>query len=155
MVAYNRPNEVDLLASFTNITSRSSNPTRSNSSENRFALNPMYAHTFSYFSIQLPSFVSLPSPNADLVNASLHQIHILLPPLATVRTVTEHLAKLSPHLTISANMGGTLTFKAGQNEAKGVEVETEWGGLKVPSVGEWSWSMFLRFRRIRGAAGLS
>ncbi|KAL7413406.1 cell cycle checkpoint [Mrakia frigida] len=61
-------------------------------------------------------------------------IHILLPPLATVRTVTEHLAKLSPHLTISANMGGKLTFKAGQNEAKGVEVETEWGGLKVPSV---------------------
>ncbi|GAA6007126.1 uncharacterized protein JCM10292_004125 [Rhodotorula paludigena] len=57
---------------------------------------------------------------------------LLLPPLQLLRTVVERLKTVSPYLTLSANNAGELRIRAEADEAK---VETEWRGLKKPSMG--------------------
>lgn len=63
------------------------------------------------------------------------QIHILLPTLVTLRTVTEHLSKLSSQVLISANHNGDLRFEAGRGASQSIEVRTEWKALDVPRIG--------------------
>ncbi|CDZ97840.1 Checkpoint 9-1-1 complex, HUS1 component [Phaffia rhodozyma] len=61
-------------------------------------------------------------------------IHIVLPPLSSLRTVTDHLSRLSSHVSVSANNLGELKLEAGRDERNGVEVRTSWKGLNVPKV---------------------
>lgn len=63
---------------------------------------------------------------------SCSQIHILLPPLSLLKTITAHLQSLSSHLQVSASAEGVFRIVAGRGESRGVEVATEWKGLKVP-----------------------
>ncbi|GJN90449.1 hypothetical protein Rhopal_003460-T1 [Rhodotorula paludigena] len=60
------------------------------------------------------------------------QVILLLPPLQLLRTVVERLKTVSPYLTLSANNAGELRIRAEADEAN---VETEWRGLKKPSMG--------------------
>ncbi|PWN51227.1 cell cycle checkpoint [Violaceomyces palustris] len=58
-------------------------------------------------------------------------VHIVLPKLANVRTVVEHLRTLSSSLTMSANMEGELKLSIQEDEIK---LETTWEGLSHPAL---------------------
>ncbi|KDE06384.1 hypothetical protein MVLG_03291 [Microbotryum lychnidis-dioicae p1A1 Lamole] len=60
-------------------------------------------------------------------------INIMLPPLATLKTICERLKTISPLVTISANHQGELKLRA---ESEDANVTTEWRGLLHPRPGE-------------------
>ncbi|KAF8501254.1 cell cycle checkpoint [Gautieria morchelliformis] len=60
-------------------------------------------------------------------------VHIILPPLSKLRTVTEHLHQLSDIMGISANGTGRLKFFI---DTDTVKVDTEWSGCDVPRIGK-------------------
>lgn len=59
------------------------------------------------------------------------EVHILLPSLAQIKSVTDKLGKLAPVCTVRANRGGE--FRIGAESAHGT-VETEWRNLKHPEM---------------------
>lgn len=82
--------------------------------------------------VRLLLLLSLRSLSLTTAAAAATQIHILLPPLALLRTITSHLAPLSARVTVAASADGTFALRAGAGEGRGVEVGVEWKGLKVP-----------------------
>ncbi|KIJ52433.1 hypothetical protein M422DRAFT_156646 [Sphaerobolus stellatus SS14] len=56
-------------------------------------------------------------------------VHIFLPPLAKLRTVTDHLRQLSDVMGIAANGNGHLKLFI---ETETVKVETEWSDCQIP-----------------------
>jgi len=57
--------------------------------------------------------------------------HILLPSLAKLRTVTDHLRQMSTHVAISANRSGEFSLKI---RTEDVMVETAWSGCETPNL---------------------
>jgi len=58
-------------------------------------------------------------------------IHIILPPLAKLRTVVERMAKLSSLIGVYANAEGTLKLEI---ETDSVAVETTWTNCPLPHI---------------------
>lgn len=64
------------------------------------------------------------------------QIHIILPPLAKIRTVVERMAKLSPIIGFSAQAEGNLKVEIATDS---VAVETIWQNCPLPQIaGEYA-----------------
>ncbi|KAL1916902.1 uncharacterized protein VTP21DRAFT_5099 [Calcarisporiella thermophila] len=59
------------------------------------------------------------------------QVHIMMPPLLSVRTIAERMKSLSDYVVISANMNGEFTLKC---EANMVTMETYYKGLFNPEL---------------------
>jgi len=62
-------------------------------------------------------------------------LHIVLPPLATVQTILSRLSKISSTIYISANLSGHMRLRA---ESDLANVQTEWSDLKHPNLQESS-----------------
>ena len=59
------------------------------------------------------------------------QIHILLPPLAKLRTVVEHMRQLSDVFAVQANKAGSLRLSVLTDDVK---VDTQWNKCVVPNM---------------------
>ncbi|KAI5477604.1 HUS1 checkpoint protein [Pseudohyphozyma bogoriensis] len=70
-----------------------------------------------------------PAPDLFPVGIAF-QVNILLPPLSSLRTVSERLKTISSSITISANWRGEFRLRAESDDAN---VQTEWRGLKHPT----------------------
>ena len=62
------------------------------------------------------------------------QVHIVLPPLQKLRTVTEHMRQLADVLTVQANRAGELRLSVDTDEVK---VDTQWTNCVIPNMGEF------------------
>ncbi|KAJ3051741.1 hypothetical protein HK097_007250 [Rhizophlyctis rosea] len=73
------------------------------------------------------------SEAADLHNPTMidYQVHILLPKLPDIRSITERMRAIAPHITLSANMAGTLILEV---QADSVHVQTFFHNLEVPAI---------------------
>jgi len=61
------------------------------------------------------------------------EVHIILPPLAKLRVVVDHLARLSSTVAVRANRNETFKLVI---EADSVAVETEWTNCAHPTMGK-------------------
>ena len=59
------------------------------------------------------------------------QIHILLPPLQKLRTVSEHMRSLADVISISANRKGVIRLAVESDQAR---VETQWTKCAIPNM---------------------
>ncbi|KAI8995797.1 checkpoint protein Hus1/Mec3 [Gaertneriomyces semiglobifer] len=86
-----------------------------------------------HLSHSIPIRVLHPSESNALTQPVLqsYNVHILLPPLTQLRSISERLTKLASRVTIKANLSGELKLAV---EGEGVQVETGWTGLGVPEL---------------------
>ena len=59
------------------------------------------------------------------------QIHVLLPPLQKLRTVSEHMRSLADVISISANRKGVIRLAVESDQAR---VETQWTKCAIPNM---------------------
>ncbi|ORX93116.1 cell cycle checkpoint [Basidiobolus meristosporus CBS 931.73] len=59
------------------------------------------------------------------------QVHIMMPPLLSVRTIVERMRNISDHVIVSANMNGEFTLRV---ESEAVQVETFYKSLINPEL---------------------